>query len=87
MQAFRGVNVHGNIDRFQAIVPLHAARNQGHVKRGEIWMSVITCGSIHEDHEWFSKKTRFFCVWLFYYVSNFVDSRMEVPRYRSSPTS
>ena len=30
---------------------------------------------------------RFLCVWLFYYVSNFADSRMKVPRYRSSPTS
>ena len=29
----------------------------------------------------------FLCVWLFYYVSNFADSRMEVPRYRSSPSS
>ena len=26
----------------------------------------------------------FLCVWLFYYVSNFADSRTEVPRYRSS---
>ena len=26
------------------------------------------------------------CVWLFYYVSNFADSRMEVPRYRSCPS-
>ena len=24
--------------------------------------------------------TRNFCVWLLYYVSNFADSRMEVPR-------
>ena len=30
---------------------------------------------------------RFLCVWLLYYVSNFADSRMKVPRYRSSPTS
>ena len=30
---------------------------------------------------------RFLGVWLFYYVSNFADSRTEVPRYRSSPTS
>ena len=30
---------------------------------------------------------RFSCVWLLYYVSNFADSPMEVPRYRSSPTS
>ena len=44
IRAFRG---RGNIDRFRA-------RNQGHDKRGEIWMSVITCGSIHEGHEWFS---------------------------------
>ena len=28
------------------------------------------------------------CVWLFYYeyLNNLADSRMEVPRYRSSPT-
>ena len=39
------------IDRFRAIVTL---RNQGHDKRSEIWMSLITCGSIHEGHEWFS---------------------------------
>ena len=25
---------------------------------------------------------RFLCVWLLYYVSNFADSRIEVPRYR-----
>ena len=34
-----------------------------------------------------SRKTRFLCVSLFYYVSNFADSRTEVPRYQSSPTS
>ena len=27
---------------------------------------------------------RFLCDWLFCYVSNFADSRTEVPRYRSS---
>ena len=30
---------------------------------------------------------RFLCVWPFNYVSNFADSRIKVPRYRSSPTS
>ena len=30
---------------------------------------------------------RFLCVWLLYYVSNFADSRMKVPRYRWSPIS
>ena len=44
------VNARGNIDR--------SARNQRHDKRGEIWMSLITCGSIHEGHEWFSNKSR-----------------------------
>ena len=29
----------------------------------------------------------FLCVWLSYYVSNFADSRTEVPRYQPSPTS
>ena len=76
------VNASGNIDPFQAIVPL--ARNQGHDNQGEIWMSLITYGSIHETHEWFGNDSRgneIFYVWLFYYVSNFADSRMEVPRY------
>ena len=35
----------------------------------------------------FEEDKGFLCVWLLYYVSNFADSRMEVPRYRSSPTS
>ena len=40
-----------------------SARNQGHDK----WMSLIACGSIHEDHEWFSDDFRgrqeiFICV-------------------------
>ena len=35
-----------------------SARDQGHDKRGEIWMSLITCGSIHEGHEWFSDDCR-----------------------------
>ena len=39
------------------------------------WMSLIACGSIQEDNI-------FLRVWLFYCVSNFVDSRMWVPRYR-----
>ena len=49
-------------------------------------MSLITCGSIHEGHEWLSDESRgrhdkkFLCVWLLYYESNFADSRMEVPR-------
>ena len=36
----------------------HSARNQGHDKRGEIWMTLITCGSIHQGHEWFSDDSR-----------------------------
>ena len=35
-----------------------SATNQGHDKRGEIWMSLITCGGIHEGHEWFSDYSR-----------------------------
>ena len=35
-----------------------SARNQGHDKRGEIWMSLIACGSIHEGHEWFGDYSR-----------------------------
>ena len=35
-----------------------SARNQGHDKRGGIWMSLITCGSIHEGHKWFSDDSR-----------------------------
>ena len=35
-----------------------SAKDQGHDKRGELWMSLITCGSIHEGHEWFSDDCR-----------------------------
>ena len=52
-----------------------SARNQGHDKRGEIWMSLITCGSIHEGHIFMNglmmtleEGKRFLCVWLFYYM-------------------
>ena len=38
-------------------------------------MSLITCGSIHEGHEWFSAESRgrqeILCVWLLYHVSDF----------------
>ena len=37
--------------------PVHL-KNQGHDKRGEIWMSLITCGSIHQGHELFSDISR-----------------------------
>ena len=35
-----------------------SARNRGHDKRGEIWISLITCGSIHGGHQWFSDYSR-----------------------------
>ena len=35
-----------------------SARNQGHDKRGEIWIFLIACGSIQEGHEWFSDYSR-----------------------------
>ena len=51
------VNARGNIDRFRAIVPFSKKSIEGHDKRGEIWMSLITCGSIHQGHEWFMVMT------------------------------
>ena len=52
-------------------------------------MSLIACESIHEGHEWFSDDSRgrqdifvFGCS--IQYVSNFADSRLKVPIYRSS---
>ena len=47
-------------------------------------MSLIACGSIHQGRQWFSDDSRgrqeILCVWLLYlYMSNFADSRMEVP--------
>ena len=54
-------------------------RNQGHDKRGEIWMSLITCGSIHQGNEWFSDDSRgrqeiFMCSGaLLIIVRNFTD--------------
>ena len=64
------------------------AGNQGHDKRGEICMPLITCGSIHEGHEWFSDYSRrrqelYMCLAVLL-CSNFADSQTEVPRYRSS---
>ena len=51
-------------------------------------MPLIACGSIHEGHEWLSRKTRdiyvFGCSIM---CGNFADSRMKVPRYQSSPTA
>ena len=47
--------------------------------------------NIYRNYMKYKKKEeedkRFLCVWLLYYASNFADSRMKVPRYRSSPTS
>ena len=54
-------------------------------------MSLITRGSIHEGHEWFSDYSRgrrdFMCLAVPLCEQFFSDSRTEVPRYRSSPTS
>ena len=54
-------------------------------------MPLITRGSVHQGHEWLSDDSqgdkRLLCVWLLHYVSNFADLQMEVPGYRSSPTS
>ena len=46
------IHVETDVDRSRS------ARNQGRDKRGEIWMSLITCGSIRERHEWFSNDSR-----------------------------
>ena len=58
------------------------------VKYVAICMPLITCGSIHEGHEWFSDYSRrrqeiYMCLAVLL-CSNFADSRTEVPRYRSS---
>ena len=68
------VNARGNIDRFRfsPVLELEVKDTINEV------MSLITCGSIHEGHEWFSDYSRgrqeILCVWLFYYVSNFADN-------------
>ena len=46
------MHVETDVDRSRS------ARKQGRDERGEIWMSIITCGSIHEGHEWFSNDSR-----------------------------
>ena len=48
----------------------------------EVFMNVMNSLAITLEGD-----KRFLCVRLFYYVSNFADSRTEVPRYQSSPTS
>ena len=37
--------------KYRSISSKSSARNQGLDKRGEIWISLITCGSIHKGHE------------------------------------
>ena len=66
------VNAHGNIDRF-CKSPARA-RSQGHeyeclLLLVEVFMKVMNglVITLEEDK-------RFFCVWLFYYVSNFADN-------------
>ena len=54
------MNARGNIN-LRATVPFltsRSARNQGQDKQGEIWVSLITGGSIHHGHEWFSDDSR-----------------------------
>ena len=46
----------------------------------EVYMKVMNGLVMKEDK-------RFLSVWLLYYVSNFANSWMNMPRYRSSPTS
>ena len=58
--------------------------------RHDKWMPLIARGSIHEGHEWFSDDSRGrrdFYVFGCSIVYNFANSRMKVPRYRSSLTS
>ena len=60
----------------------------GNIDRFTINKVKITCGSIHEGHEWFSDYSRgrqesFMCLAALL-CENFADSRTEVPRYRSS---
>jgi len=49
-----------------------SARKQGHDERGEMYMSLIACRSIHHGHErvilvmTLEEDKRFLCVWLFY---------------------
>ena len=54
-------------------------------------MSLITCGSIHQVHEWFSwmmLEEDEICMCLAALLcGNLADSRIEVPSYRSSPSS
>ena len=61
IRAFRGACKCNWKNRSSSHSPFPAsrsARNQGHDKRGEIGMSLITCGSIHQGHEWFSDDSR-----------------------------
>ena len=59
----------------------HSARNQGHGKRGEVWMCLFVAVFIKAMNGLvmiLEEGKKFSCL-----VSNFADSRMEVPRYIS----
>ena len=84
------VKARGNIHRISSNCPaqLQIKDTIKEVKYGCLWLLVevfmkVMNGLVMTLEE----DKRFLCVWLLYYVSNFADSRMKVPRYRSSPTS
>ena len=85
------VNVRGNIqnfiDRFRGFEEIKDTINE--VKYG--CPSPINCGSIHQGHEWFSDDSRgrqaIFMSLAALLCEHCRFARMEVPRYRSSPTS
>ena len=53
------MNTRGNIDRFVAIVLVQQEiKGVRHDKQGEIWMSLITRGRIHQGDEWFRDDSR-----------------------------
>ena len=58
------------------------------VKYGCLYLLVEVCIKVVNHllmtHE---EDNRLLYIWLLYYVNNFADSRMEVPRYQSSPAS
>ena len=58
------------------VQPSRSARNQGHDKRGEIYVSLISCGSsIHHGHKRsvmiLEEDKKLLSVWLLYYLKTF----------------
>ena len=80
------VNARGSImDRFRGFEEIKDTINEVKYECVQLFVEVFI--KVMDAVMTLEEDKKFLCVCLLYYVSNFADSRMEVPRYRSSLTS